>query len=200
LNEIVETDSSRWNMLASEAIRVIRQHTEKTYIVVGGIQWNSVHTLKQLKIPLDPYIVYNFHFYEPFLFTHQQAPWVKHMPKEEREYPGELSEYRSASERINAFGSGLYHPGITALGKEYMSALIGKAVEAATEVGVFLYCGEYGVIYTAPPESIVRWYQDIHEVFEANGIARAAWTYKAMDFGISDWYKEYIRETIINNL
>lgn len=200
LNEIVEKDSTRWNKLASETIRVIRQYTEKTYIVVGGIQWNSVHTLDQLNLPLDPYIVYNFHFYEPFLFTHQQAPWVELMPKEVREYPGELEEYRSVSERINAFASGLYHPGIKVLGKEYMAALIKMAVQAAAAVDVYLYCGEYGVIYTAPSESIVRWYQDIHAVFETYQIGRAAWTYKAMDFGISDWYQKEIRELVIQNL
>lgn len=98
------------------------------------------------------------------------------------------------------FGSGLYHPGIKELGKEFMTALIENAIEAATKAKAFLYCGEYGVIYAAPCEGIVSWYQDIHEVFEANGIARAAWTYKAMDFGISDWYEEHIREAVIRNL
>ncbi len=200
LNEIVEKDSTRWNVLAAETIRVIRQYTEKTYIVVGGIQWNSVHTLNQLRLPSDPLMVYNFHFYEPFLFTHQKAPWLELMPEGIREYPGKLSEYRSLSEQINAFASGLYHPGITVLGREYMTALIKMAIEAATAADVYLYCGEYGVIHTAPPESIVRWYQDIHDVFETYDIGRAAWSYKAMNFGVSDLYQEQIRGSIIRNL
>lgn len=200
LNEIVEQDSTRWNKLVTEVIQVIRRHSMKTYIVVGGIQWNSVHTLDQLVIPLDDYIVYNFHFYEPFLFTHQSAPWVKQMPKESREYPGELADYRRVSEEINCFGSGLYNPGVTEMGKGYMDTLIDVAVRAAEANNVFLYCGEYGVIHNAPSESIIRWYEDIHQVFETKGIARASWAYKGIDFGISDWYKHEIIEDVIANL
>ena len=200
LNEIVEQDSTKWNALATKAIQVIRSYSKNIHIVVGGVQWNSVHTLAQLEIPLDDFIVYNFHFYEPFLFTHQSAPWIELIPKEIREYPGELETYRKVSKDINSFGSGLYNLGVTKLGTDFMTALIIEAVKAAEEHHVFLYCGEYGVIFNAPSDSIVHWYEDIHEVFEAQGIGRAAWTYKSMDFGISDWYQAEIRSSIIANL
>ncbi|MFD1905037.1 hypothetical protein ACFSQ7_14825 [Paenibacillus rhizoplanae] len=51
LNEIVEKDSSRWNALAHRTITEIRKHAPGTKIVVGGIQWNSVHTLELLDQP-----------------------------------------------------------------------------------------------------------------------------------------------------
>lgn len=200
LNEIVEQEETRWNKLASQAIQIIRKYSQKIYIVVGGIQWNSVHTLKLLDIPLDDNIVYNFHFYEPFLFTHQSAPWITQMPQEKREYPDDLDTYRRVSKEINSFGSGLYNPGVTEMGKEFMIALIDEAVKAAEVKHVFLYCGEYGVIYNAPSDSIVRWYEDINQVFVSKGIARAAWTYKSLDFGISDWYDADIRGSVISNL
>lgn len=200
LNEIVEQDSSRWNVLATQAIQVIRNHTKDTDIVVGGIQWNSVHTLEQLEISWDEHIVYNFHFYEPFLFTHQNASWLELMPKGERIYPGDINDYRRTSKEINAFGSGFYNQDITKLGCDYLASLINSAVKVAAEKNVRLYCGEYGVIHDASAESIVRWYKDIHMVFEEFGIARAAWTYKAIDFGISDLYKKEIREKVIENI
>lgn len=200
LNEIVEQDSSGWNRLATRAIQKIRDRTKDTKIVVGGIQWNSVHTLNLLEIPIDDNIVYNFHFYEPFLFTHQNASWQKEMPEGVRVYPGDLNDYRRTSKEINAFGSGLYNPGITQMGKEYIASLMEAAVKVASDKKVRLYCGEYGVIDKAPTESKIKWYKDIHEVFEAYGISRAAWTYKAMDFGILDLCNREIQDLVIANI
>ena len=49
-----------------------------------------------------------------------------------------------------------------------------------------LYCSEYGVIHQADLESTLHWYQTISAVFEKHHIGRAAWTYKEMDFGLTD--------------
>jgi len=45
-----------------------------------GNNYNSPDELKNLADIDDDYIVYNFHFYNPFFFTHQKAtgrkvPW-----------------------------------------------------------------------------------------------------------------------------
>ena len=72
------------------------------------------------------------------------------------------------------------------MGAEFMDLLISEAVEAADQAGVPIYCGEYGVIDTADVDDTLLWYQDISKVFEKHGIGRAAWTYKHMDFGLTD--------------
>lgn len=200
LNEIVEKDSSRWNALAHRTITEIRKHAPETKIVIGGIQWNSVHTLELLDQPFDENIVYTFHFYEPFLFTHQRAAWVEQMPKSSKDYPGDLENYRSTSAAIGAFGSGLHAEGISEMGPGYMTSLIQNAIDVAAERNVYLYCGEYGVIEQAPSQSVVNWYKDVHGVFEQYKIGRAAWTYKKMDFGISDRYDSSITSEIISYL
>lgn len=182
LNEIVENDSSRWNALASKTISEIRRLTPETKIIVGGIQWNSVHTLAQLDVPKDSNIVYNFHFYEPFLFTHQLAPWQPLIADKTISYPGNMEEYRRTSKEIGSFGSGLF--GTDTMGAEFMEKLIAEAVEVAENANVPLYCGEYGVIDRAEIRDTAIWFEDIHSVFEKYGIARAAWTYKSIDFGI----------------
>ena len=200
LNEIVEKDSSRWNALAHRTIAEIRQCAPDTKIVVGGIQWNSVHTLGLQDQPYDDNIVYTFHFYEPFLFTHQRAEWVEQLPESSMEYPGDLAEYRSTSAAIGAFGSGLHGEGVSEMGPAYMTSLIRNALDVAAERQVYLYCGEYGVIEHAPSESVVNWYRDIHAIFEQYRIGRAAWTYKSMSFGISDRYDSGITPQIISYL
>lgn len=195
LNEIVEKDSSRWNALAARAIKEIRRFAPDTKIIIGGIQWNSVHTLALLDIPADDNIVYNFHFYEPFIFTHQLAPWQPLIADKTIRYPGNMEEYRRVSKEICCFGSGLW--GTDTMGAEFMEGLISEAVEAAEKAGVPLYCGEYGVIDRAEISDTAIWFEDIHSVFEKYGIARAAWTYKGINFGISgEHYSQYLSKII----
>lgn len=198
LNEIAREDSSEWSKLASAAITEIRKAAPDTKIIVGSTQWNSVHTLADLKLPDDDNIVYNFHFYEPFLFTHQLAAWQPLIADKSIGYPADIEEYRRRSEEIMCFGSGLSNT--DKMGAEFMEKLIWEAVKAAENADVPLYCGEYGVIDRADINDTAEWYRDIHSVFEKYGIARAAWTYKGLDFGISGQHYKACFDRIIELL
>lgn len=198
LNEIAAADSEQWSKLASEAIWEIRKYAPDIKIIIGGTQWNSVHTLAELKIPADGNIVYNFHFYEPFLFTHQLASWLPIIADKSIGYPADIEEYRKLSEEIKCFGSGLKNA--DKMGAEFMENLITEAVTAAENADVPLYCGEYGVIDRADIEDTAEWYRDIHSVFEKYGIGRAAWTYKGMDFGITEQHYSAEFENILKAL
>ena len=72
-----------------------------------------------------------------------------------------------------------------------------EAVAAAEKQGVPLYCGEYGVIDRADPEDALSWFRMIHTAFEKYGIGRAAWSYRQMDFGLSDARMDDVREELI---
>ena len=48
---------------------------------------------------------------------------------------------------------------------------------------VRLYCGVFGCIAATPKADKERWYQDMIELFDKYGIARANWDYKG-GFGI----------------
>ena len=195
LNEIVDSNGERWNLLLKRAVEAVREYAPKTPIILGGVQWNSVHTLTLIKKPNDNYIVYNFHFYEPFLFTHQLAPWQPLIADKTIRYPGEIEEYRTRSAEINCFGSGLMNT--DKMGAEFMEKLIIEAVEAARNAGVPLYCGEYGVIDRADIDDTLSWYGDINSVFEKYQIGRAAWCYKELDFGITDAHYKPHFENIV---
>jgi len=45
-------------------------------ILATGVQWSNLDTLLELKPLKDHNIIYNFHFYEPHIFTHQGASWI----------------------------------------------------------------------------------------------------------------------------
>lgn len=189
LNEVTDPEyCDIWNEIADKCIRRIRVNAPETYILVGGYENNCIEALKDLKMPLDDKIVYNFHCYEPLIFTHQGAYWVKNMPEDFRlEYPSTIRKYASEQKRIGLKAVDLVSAAeVETVGEEFFDYLFSKAVKIAEERNVPLYCGEYGVINLADEESTVAWYKAINSAFRKYGIARAAWCYKELDFGLTD--------------
>ncbi len=203
LNEIISPNIyEEWNDLADRTIAAIHEIVPKAWVLVGGIHYNSAASVPLLHKPLDEYVVYNFHCYEPMLFTHQKAYWVENMPDDlEMDYPGDLEEYRrSAREILKNDGGAIASDALTKVDGQLFEVLFADAIRKAEECNAPLYCGEYGVIDRAPVEGTLRWLRDIHAVFEKYGIGRALWTYKSKDFGlIGEHYKD-IRDEMIRCL
>ncbi len=190
LNEVTDRAySDAWNRISSVCIERIRAVAPTVRLLVGGYWNNSVLALPDLLPPRDANIVYNFHCYEPVIFTHQGAPWIPGMAHDFR-IPLGVSYRRLAEEsRRELVGSGIGFPGPeseAAFGRDFFETLFAGAVRLAEERDVPLYCGEYGVIDRAAPEDLLCWYEAIHAVFEEYGIGRAAWSYREMDFGLAD--------------
>lgn len=188
LNEIVDAKcADKWNEIAERAIKTIRTIAPEVWIIIGGTRSNSVVTVKDLGAPYDNKIVYNFHCYEPLIFTHQAAGWVENMPADYHlNYPETVKFYLDETYRLidSAFAYPIEHLADRNCGKEFFQSFFAEALEAAKMYDVPLYCGEYGVIDQASPETTLRWFEDIHAVFEEYGISRAVWSYKEMNFGI----------------
>ena len=175
LNEV--TDSSvigEWNRIAAECIRRIRKIAPESLILVGSYWNNSADAVKDLAAPADSRVIYNFHCYSPLSFTHQGAPWVPELDQAARPSFDES--------------------GIPA---DFFDKAFASAIRAAEENNTCLYCGEYGVIDRATPEDTVQWYRTIHATFEKYGISRSAWSYKQMDFGLSDSRLDGVRDQLI---
>lgn len=200
LNEVVLSDVyEAWNKVAHDTIEVIREEAKEAWIVVGGVRYNNVNSVELLDKPYDDRIIYNFHCYEPLVFTHQRAYWVDGMPSDfTMKYPASLEDFRAASDMFSKDLVGeIYDEAIPSIGVDFFRAIFKPAVEAAAKYDVPLYCGEYGVIDKAPAEDSLRWFKDIHEVFEENGIGRAVWNYKEKDFGLMDKRLDGVRKELV---
>ena len=80
LNEVTDRAfSDRWNRIADTCVGRIRAVAPTIDILIGGYWNNSIDALPDLAMPRDAHIVYNFHCYDPLIFTHQGAPWVRNM-------------------------------------------------------------------------------------------------------------------------
>lgn len=82
LNEPNGNAETYWTDLFTNALAIIRESNPTRNVIIGGINWNSIDGLNNLDIPAkDGYIIATFHFYEPFIFTHQGAEWSEGMDK-----------------------------------------------------------------------------------------------------------------------
>ncbi len=200
LNEVVLPEvAAPWNDIARRAIRAIHEIAPNVFTVVGGTRYNAVKSVPELDARVDDKVVYNFHCYEPLVFTHQGAYWVRNMPAELRlDYPGDPAAYEAAARALDPELAAGGSP--AELGPDYFERLFAPALKHAEKSGVPLYCGEYGVIDRADPEAALRWLKDIAGVFDRRGIGRALWTYKQMDFGLTDPHYAPIRDRMIGLL
>ena len=177
LNEVTEARFlPAWKRISRECVRRIRFFAPDTIILLGSYNWNSARTVPELDAPYDDKVVYNFHFYEPHAFTHQGAYW---MP--------ELRDKRMAYADCGA-------------SEQWFEDFLAPAVEKAKKENCELYCGEFGVIDVVPPEEAVKWFKDLHAVFERHDIAHAMWTWKQMDFGLIDARMDGVRDELLELL
>ena len=204
LNEVTDQAyCKKWNAIARTCIEKIRAIAPKIKILVGSYWNNAVSAVKDLDPPYDENIVYNFHCYEPLVFTHQGAPWIPKMDTSFRmKFKTQFKEYKELTPKLCGQPGSNYDPFDSQATPDasYFETIFEEAIAVAEKRNVLLYCGEYGVIDRATPEDTVEWYKAISTVFNKYGIGRAAWSYKQMDFGLSDARLNEVREELLKYL
>jgi endoglucanase len=65
-----------WNDFLVDALRVIRQSNGHRYVMLGTGEWGGIGAMQRLELPDDGRLIFTFHYYNPFQFTHQGAEWV----------------------------------------------------------------------------------------------------------------------------
>jgi endoglucanase len=75
-NEPPHMDPQKWKDAAYNIVTAIRKIDKQRTLIVGASNYNSIYELSRFVRLADENIIYTFHFYEPFLFTHQGAEWV----------------------------------------------------------------------------------------------------------------------------
>jgi endoglucanase len=189
LNEPHKISDQRWGEIQGMVIDAIRRIDQKHAIMVGGTDYNSIGKLFSIPEYADKNLIYTFHFYDPFLFTHQGASWGdppvlttlagvpfpadrSRMPKIPRDLRGTWVEHSlNSSYRTDATPSKLYKT-------------LDRAVAFSRERGVPIFCGEFGVYMIQSPEADrVTWYEVVSGALDRRNISRTSWDYYG-GFGI----------------
>lgn len=75
-NEPHDIKADDWRQQAVELIKAVRSIAPRHTLIVGFHDWNSRQALIDSKPFDDKNIIYTFHYYDPFLFTHQGSTWT----------------------------------------------------------------------------------------------------------------------------
>lgn len=178
LNEVRDIDPALWNSLAERTITAIRKKNPIRRIIVGSTCWNSPHTLKDLNLYNDPSIIYTFHNYAPFEFTHQRGVlqadplyYNREMP-----YPGDVERYRDF--RRYVYGTDNPYPQFERIDREYLRHELQPAFDFAEQhPEKILWCGEFGTIRHCRLEYRENYMRDMIFLLKEHGISYCVWNY-----------------------
>ncbi|MBL8258935.1 MAG: cellulase family glycosylhydrolase [Candidatus Competibacteraceae bacterium] len=185
----------RWRRLQAAVVGAIRQQAPSHWILLSGTRGSSIAGLRLMAPLTDPKVRYVFHFYEPMLFTHLNAPWepFKSGPQ------GMVAGLKYGVDRPQALAAARPLPGADAKTanaaiQEYaaeewnarrIAAEIDKASAWAKEHNVKLVCTEFGIFRDATDAASRNlWLRDVRVALENAGIGWSVWDY-ADFFGIA---------------
>jgi aryl-phospho-beta-D-glucosidase BglC (GH1 family) len=176
----VLNNKSWWTAVQLKLIRVIRSVAPDHFIIVGGETWNSIDGLKLLSVYKQNNIVYNFHCYDPFIFTHQGASWAGETMAKLRDIP-----YPSTPENVAPITDTATDQEVIDIvswygqerwNKTKLESVIKSAVDWGNANNAALICNEFGSYMTyAPRQSRLNLINDVRSLLEENNIGWAMW-------------------------
>lgn len=182
LNEPQVHDAARWQKIMETLAAAARRGAPEHTIIVSGKSWSSLADLLLLNPLQDRNVVYNFHFYEPGIFTHQGATWAYPPWEKVRNAP-----YPVDPERLKASGAKALDEESGKLLAQYaeerwnaekIDSMIAKAAEWGRSRGVPLTCNEFGVYASfSDPQSRLNYLSDVRKALEKHGIGWSMWDY-----------------------
>lgn len=179
--------TASWSKIQQAAITAIRTVDTKHTIVVGGASYNSYTELAALPVYTDNNLIYTFHFYDPFMFTHQGATWASPSMASLANVPFPYNASTMPSTPSDLVGSWVGNA-LTNYKNDgtlvKVKSLIDMAAAFKTSRNVKVYCGEFGVyIPNSPNADRNYWYQEVRKYLEAKQIPWTTWDYQG-GFGL----------------
>ena len=182
INEPMVEDGYRWYGIQGKLIAAIRAGAPNHTIIAAGHRWSGLYEMLFLEPYADQNIIYNFHYYEPFAFTHQGATWAgpnlpfyKNVP-----YP---SSPEAVKLLLDAIPDEPAKYNLLRYGEDNWNAAridreLGAAAAWAAKHHVFITCNEFGAFRkVVKPADRVAWLQDMRVALEKHGIGWTMWDY-----------------------
>ena len=182
LNEPMVEDPYRWYGIQGKLIASIRAGAPSHTIIASGHRWSGLYEMLFLEPYADTNIIYNFHYYEPFAFTHQGATWAgPNLPFYENvPYPSSPEAVKSLLDTIHDDPAryNLLRYGEENWNSRRIDRELGAAADWAARHHVYITCNEFGAFRkVVKPADRVAWLQDMRKALEKNGIGWTMWDY-----------------------
>src|SRR5581483_799949 len=189
MNEPELRDRYRWSGIQVKLAAAIREGAPQHTIIATGARYSADDELLFLDPLPDRNIIYNFHFFEPHVFTHQGATWGVNYWHWEKGlmYPSNFESAEKVAADVPDATNRLY---ILRYGMEHWDAAridmeINEVAQWAKRWNVPLVCNEFGVYRkVADPEARSGWIHDVRTSLERHGIGWTMWDYSG-GFGVA---------------
>lgn len=177
-NEPTMSDD-RWRQTAQKLISYIRGEDANRIYIVGGSDYNSINALMNMGKLKDDKTMYCFHFYEPYIFTHQGADWTgdkSYMtgfpyPYKRRKMPPMSKE--AIGTTVEKDYKKYYYEGT----KEYLNDRLNQIANYCEKNNMLVICTEAGVIASVDAEYRNNYLKDITNSAYQYRIPVVLWDY-----------------------
>ncbi len=188
LNEPNTFPAADWARIQKTVLDTIRTIDSLRTIIVTGADWGGIFGLTNLVPLADTNLIYSFHFYDPFLFTHQAATWstpslgdLGNVP-----FPYDLARMPAcpASLKGTWVESSLKTSYKTDGTAAKVKSTIDQAIAYAKSKNVKIFCGELGVYEAkSPVADRVEWYRTVTGYLTEKQVPWTMWDYQG-GFGL----------------
>ena len=195
-NEPPHMNPKVWKYAADNIISAIRKFDNTRTLIVGASNFNSIYELSRSEPFADENIIYTFHFYEPFFFTHQGANWVgDQVATTGVPFPYNSQTYPAIDPKtIGTWGETNYYQYKKDGNEQSVHDKLQIVKNWSSKYDVAALCGEYGVYNKyADADSRCRYIKAVRKYLKAMSIPGMLWDYNA-NFSV------FNGEPAINNL
>lgn len=182
----------RWSGFSARLHAAVREVDAAHRVLLSGPRGGSLEALLETQPVKDAAAAYTFHYYEPFVFTHQAIPWLDPRwtaagTRADVLYPAErhrgvaprtLKPHPKAREEWDAY-----------IATDWKASVIHGQLAAAAQWsrqhGVPVACTEFGAIRAGvEPTARYRWLADVRTALESLGLGWTVWDYTHI-FGLT---------------
>lgn len=180
-----------WITIQNRLLQVIRSQAPNHTLIATAAKWQNRELLMQMTPLADRNIIYDFHFYDPFIFTHQGAGWVGGVYSQIRDLPYPANP-QAVQPLVNQLASNPTVQGAVAYygsenwDKAKLKSLLAPVADWANRNQVRVICSEFGAYGDyAPADSRMQYIADVRSALEELGIGWAMWEYMS-GFGFAE--------------
>ena len=181
MKKLIGEANARWQSMQEKFFTALRAHAKEHTLIATAEEKSSAYALTRSAPVSDPNVIYGFHYYDPFLFTHQGADWVQ-LPAqlESLTYPSYAANCRMVKKYVKDYN-------LKAAVEDYCNvrwmreaheSRLKKLKEWADANKVKVWAGEFGAFPSkAEKSSLYNYLDDVRTVLEQYGFGWCVWEY-----------------------
>ncbi len=182
LNEpIFLKNADVWYKLQRQTVAAIRAIDPDRTVLISSNFWDGLDALTTMQPLEEKNLIYSFHCYDPFVFTHQGATWTGEQQKALKDIPFPSSPEGVAAmiDKIpSQFQAAVKDYGEHRFGAKYLEERLGSAMRWGAQNHVPVLLGEFGAYPpVSPPDSRARWFDGMAAAIKKLNVPNCLWGY-----------------------